>query len=146
MELVDGILLTIVGIGGGFVQRVSGFGLGIFAMLFLPHFLPTHTAAATVVGICSVVTSTMNAVKYRRDINYKIVLPLLLAAAVSIPIAVYFSARVSKGVFEILLGAVLILLSIYFLFFNKTVKLKASALGGAIAGTLSGILNGLFST
>ena len=146
MELFDEILLIIVGIGAGFVQRVSGFGLGIFAMLFLPHFLPTHTAAATVVGICSVVTSTMNAVKYRRDINYKTVLPLLFAAAVSIPIAVYFSAKVSKGVFEILLGTVLILLSIYFLFFNKSVKLKASVLGGTIAGTLSGILNGLFST
>ena len=146
MELVDCILLTIVGIGAGFVQRVSGFGLGIFAMLFLPHFLPDHTAAATIVGICSVVTSTMNAVKYRKDINYKVVLPLLLAAAVSIPIAVYFSAKVSKGVFEILLGAVLILLSIYFLFFNKSVKLRASNIGGAIAGTLSGILNGLFST
>ena len=146
MELFDEILLIIVGIGAGFVQRVSGFGLGIFAMLFLPHFLPTHTAAATVVGICSLVTSTMNAVKYRRDINYKTVLPLLFAAAVSIPIAVYFSAKVSKGVFEILLGTVLILLSIYFLFFNKSVKLKASVLGGTIAGTLSGILNGLFST
>ena len=88
----------------------------------------------------------MNAVKYRKDINYKIVLPLLLAAAVSIPVAVYFSAKVSKGLFEILLGSVLIALSIYFLFFNKSVKLRASNLGGAIAGTLSGVLNGLFST
>ena len=146
MGLWDEILLTIVGIGAGFVQRVSGFGLGIFAMLFLPHLLPSHTAAATVVGICSVVTSTINAVKYRRDINYKTVIPLLLAAAVSIPLAVYFSAKVSKGVFEILLGTVLIFLSIYFLFFNKSVKLKASVLGGTIAGTLSGVLNGLFST
>ena len=137
MEPIDALLLTVVGIGAGFVQRVSGFGLGIFAMLFLPHFLPDHTAAATIVGICSVVTSTMNAVKYRKDINYKVV---------SIPLAVYFSAKVSRGLFEILLGAVLIALSIYFLFFNKSVKLKESPLGGAIAGTLGGVLNGLFST
>ena len=146
MELIDAILLVIVGVGAGFVQRVSGFGLGIFAMLFLPYFLPSHTAAATIVGICSTVTSSYNAVKYRKDIPYKTVLPLLCAALVSIPVAVYFSARVEKGIFEILLGAVLILLSIYFLFFNKRLRIKATVFNGAVAGTLSGVLNGLFST
>ena len=146
MELIDAILLTIIGIGAGFVQRVSGFGLGIFAMLFLPYFLPTHTAAATIVGICSMVTSSYNAVKYRKDIPHKTILPLLLSAMVSIPIAVYFSSRVPKGIFEILLGAVLVLLSTYFLFFNKGVRIKATATNGVIAGTLSGVLNGLFST
>ena len=146
MELIDGLLLIIVGIGAGFVQRVSGFGLGIFAMLFLPHFMPSHTASATIVGICSMVTSSYNAVKYRKDIPYKTVLPLLLAAIVSIPPAVYFSSNVPKEIFEILLGAVLVLLSVYFLFFNKAIKIKASILNGAISGTLSGILNGLFST
>jgi uncharacterized membrane protein YfcA len=146
MELIDAILLIIVGIGAGFVQRVSGFGLGIFAMLFLPHFLPSHTAAATIVGICSMVTSSYNAVKYRKDIPYRTILPLLFSAMISIPIAVYFSSRVPKGIFEILLGVVLVLLSFYFLFFNKSIKIKASTLNGAISGTLSGVLNGLFST
>lgn len=146
MGFVDAVLLIIVGIGAGFVQRVSGFGLGIFAMLFLPHFLPSHTAAATIVGICSMVTSSYNAVKYRKDIPYKTVLPLLLSAMISIPFAVYFSSKVPKGIFEILLGAVLVILSIYFLFFNKSIKIKASPVNGAVSGTLSGILNGLFST
>lgn len=146
MDPFEIVLLTIVGIGAGFVQRVSGFGLGIFAMLFLPHFLPSHTAAATIVGVCSMVTSSYNAVKYRKDIPYKTVLPLLVSALVSIPIAVYFSSKVPKGIFEVLLGGVLILLSVYFLFFNKSARIKASVLNGAISGTLSGVLNGLFST
>ena len=146
MELIDAVLLTIVGIGAGFVQRVSGFGLGIFAMLFLPYFLPNHTAAATIVGMCSVVTSSYNAIKYRKDIPYKTVLPMLIASLISIPIAVYFSSKVEKGLFEILLGSVLIVLSVYFLFFAKSVKLKPTKLNGAIAGVLGGALNGLFST
>ena len=146
MGLVDWILLITVGIGAGFVQRVSGFGLGIFAMLFLPHLLPSHTAAATIVGMCSMVTSSYNAAKYRKDIPYRTVLPLLVSAMISIPFAVYFSSKVPKGIFEILLGAVLVLLSVYFLFFNKSIKIKASAVNGAVSGTLSGLLNGLFST
>ena len=48
MDPLHIVLLIIIGMGGGFVQRVSGFGLGIFVMLFLPHFLPTHTAAAAI--------------------------------------------------------------------------------------------------
>ena len=45
-EVLHGIFLVLIGMGAGFVQRVSGFGMGIFAMLFLPHFMPSHTAAA----------------------------------------------------------------------------------------------------
>ena len=40
------VLLLLVGAGAAFIQRVSGFGLGIFAMLFLPHVLPSAAAAA----------------------------------------------------------------------------------------------------
>ena len=32
-------LLTIV---ASFIQRVSGFGFGIFVMMFFPFFLPTY--------------------------------------------------------------------------------------------------------
>ena len=138
------LLIAVVG-GAGFVQRVSGFGLGIFTMLFLPHFIPSQQAA-TISCLFSVGTSTYNAIRYRKDINYRTVLPLLIAAAVSIPIAVYFSVKVPKRAFEILLGVVLVILSLYFIFFNKRIKLRASITGGVIAGALGGTLNGLFST
>lgn len=146
LEASQIVLLILVGIGGGFVQRVSGFGLGIFVMLFLPHFLPTHTAAAAISCLFSCGTSTYNAVKYRKSIPFKTVLPLLIAALISIPIAVYFSTSVSQGFFEILLGVVLICLSIYFLFFSARINIKPTLKNGVFAGALSGALNGLFST
>ena len=145
MEPLHIFLLVAVGIGAGFVQRVSGFGLGIFSMLFLPYFIPSHTAAA-ISCLFSVGTSTYNAIRYRKNINFKTVLPLILAAAVSIPIAVYFSVHVPKRIFEILLGSVLIALSIYFVFFNKRIKFHPTPLGGVVAGAVGGTLNGLFST
>ena len=140
------LYLILVGFGAAFVQRVSGFGLGIFAMMFLPHFLPSHTAAATISCLFSCCTTTFNSVKYRKNVAYKTAVPMLAAALVSIPIAVYFAAKVEAHIFEILLGSVLIILSIYFLFFNKKIKIRPTPVNGIIAGTLGGALNGLFST
>ena len=81
-----------------------------------------------------------------KNIAYKTAIPMLAAALVSIPIAVYFAAKVEADIFEILLGSVLIILSVYFLFFNKKIKIKPTPVNGIIAGTLGGALNGLFST
>ena len=141
-----GIFLVLIGLGAGFVQRVSGFGLCIFAMVFLPHFMPSHTAAAAISGIFSCVLTAYNAFCYRKQIAYKVAWPMICASLVSIPIAVHFSAAVSAHIFKILLGCVLVVLSVYFIFFNKNVKFKPTVAGGILAGVLGGGLGGLFST
>ena len=140
------LLLILVGAGGGFIQRVSGFGLGIFVMMFLPHFLPNHTAAAAVSALFACATATYNAIRYRKDIAVKTALPMMCAALVSIPIAVYFASRVSGDTFKILLGSVLIVLSLYFLFFNKHIRIRPTLTNGVVSGALGGTLGGLFST
>jgi uncharacterized membrane protein YfcA len=63
------LLIALVGFGGGFVQRVSGFGLGIFVMLFLPYLTPEIAMAATISCLFSCGTSTYNAVKYIKKVN-----------------------------------------------------------------------------
>jgi uncharacterized membrane protein YfcA len=108
--------------------------------------MPTHTAAATISCLFSCYTTTVNSIKYRKNVAYMTAIPMLASALISIPIAVYFAAKVEAHIFEILLGSVLIILSIYFLFFNKKIKIKPTPVNGIIAGTLGGALNGLFST
>lgn len=146
MSLGVSVLLVLVGMGAGFVQRVTGFGLGIFSMLFMPHFLPTHTMAASISNLFSCGTSTYNAIRYRKNIPFKIILPPMIAAAVTIPIAVRFTAMISAGTFELILGIVLILLSIYFLFLDNRIRFKPTLQSGILAGAIGGTLNGLFST
>lgn len=145
-EVLHGVFLVLIGMGAGFVQRVSGFGMGIFAMLFLPHFLPDHTAAAAISSLFACATTTYNALRYRKHIQYKTALPMICAALLTIPIAVACSAAVSARVFELLLGGVLILLSLYFLFFNARIHIRPTFGSGLAAGALGGILGGLFST
>ncbi len=145
-EIIQAVLLLLVGVGAGFVQRVSGFGLGIFAMLFLPYFMSEHTAAAAISSLFTVGTATYNAIRYRRDVPYKTILPLVCAALVMIPIAVRLSVWISGDLFKIILGVVLICLSIYFLFFNSRTAMRPTVKNGLIAGGVSGVLSGLFST
>lgn len=140
------LLLLLIGTGAAFVQRVSGFGLGIFAMIFLPHILPTHTAAAAISSLFSCVTTTYNTVRYRQKIAFKTAIPMIAAALVTITAAVRFATLVSADVFKMLLGGVLILMSLYFIFFNQKVKIRPTIGNGVIAGSLGGILGGLFST
>ncbi len=146
MNLWHCVFLILIGMGAGFVQRVSGFGLGIFAMVFLPHFMPSHTAAAAISSLFACVTATYNALRYRKNVEYKTALPMICAALISIPIAVHFSSVVSGNIFKILLGIVLIVLSLYFIFFNKRIKIRPDFKNGILAGALGGTLGGLFST
>ena len=145
LSVFESVLLVLVGLGAGFVQRVSGFGLGIFAMLFMPYFMPSPVAAA-VSCLISCGTSLYNAVSNRKSINFRTLIPLLSVSLVVIPIAVQFSTSVPEKLLKTLLGVVLIALSIYFLFFSERIHIKPTVLNGVIFGGLGGFLNGLFST
>lgn len=140
------IIILFIAAMGGFIQRVTGFGFGIFVMLFFPHIMQAHTSAAATSTLVSCCISVYNAIIYRKHIPYKKTIPLVLAALVTIPIAVRLSVLVSGEFFNIALGIVLIGLSIYFLFFNNHIKIRPSVKNGVIAGGLGGMLSGLFST
>lgn len=47
----------------GFVQRVSGFGFGIFIMMFLPYIMPSYNEAVALSGILSGCTALLIVVR-----------------------------------------------------------------------------------
>lgn len=143
---VQFIAILIVSAMGAFIQRVTGFGFGIFVMIFFPYIMTTHTSATAVSTVVSCILSIYNAIIYRRKTPYKKIIPLIGAALVTIPIAVRFSVLVSGDVFKRILGFVLIALSLYFLFLNNRIKIKSTVKNAVIAGGVGGILTGLFST
>lgn len=144
--ILEFVLTTLVMSGGAFVQRITGFGMGIFAMLFLPHFFPSHGMAAAVIGLVNCVGSVYNAVRHRKNIQLRLMLPMVLTALAVIPLAVYLSASLPQTVLKRLLGVVLVALSIWFLFFSKRIHLKPTIPNGMAAGAVSGMLNGMFTT
>ncbi len=113
--------------------------------LFAAFYAVTHRCGCHFVAFACV-TATYNAVHYRKNIEYKTALPMIVASLVSIPVAVHFSSVVSGNVFKILLGAVLVVLGFYFIFFNSRIKIKPTLTNGLLSGALGGVLGGLFST
>lgn len=140
------LMLILVSAGSAFVQRVSGFGSGIFSMLFLPYLFGNTVTAAAVSGLWSCATTVMNAIKYRRSIKFKLILPVVIPAMLLLTISVRLSLGVSTQSMMLVLGIVLIFLSLYFLFFSKKLHMRASLPGGIAVGSVSGVLSGLFST
>lgn len=148
MELDIWLVLALIAVGAGaaFIQRVSGFGSGIFSMLLLPYLFGNTVTAAAVSGMWSTATTVFNAVHHRKHINFRLILPIIIPAMVMVTLSVQLSKSVSTGIMMMVLGGVLILLSIYFLLFSQKLRLKASLPGGIAIGTAGGVLSGLFST
>lgn len=145
-QIAQLFLIFLIAAGAGFVQRISGFGLGIFVMLFLPHIMPEYADAVTLSCLLSCAVTTYNAVKYKKHIPFDIILPMVIAAAVTIPAAVHFSSLIPEKIFGMVLGVVLVCLSIYFMFFNTRISVKPTKTNSLLAGGIGGVLNGLFST
>lgn len=148
MELDVWLIIALIAVSAGsaFIQRVSGFGSGIFSMLWLPYLFGNTVTAAAVSGLWSCATTVFNAVKYRKSIDFKTIIPIIIPAIAMVTLTVQFSKKASSALMMTILGCVLIALSLYFLFFSQKIRLKASVGGGIAVGTLGGTLSGLFST
>jgi len=142
------IIMTVVSTAGAFIQRVTGFGFAIFSMIFLAALLPSYGEANLIAGMLSMCSTFFVAVKNRKYIRHKkLIIPLIANFIVMIP-AVLLMKKFSSGsgfVMKILLGSILLLLSIWFLFVAKRVSVKEGPVTGAICGGAAGAMAGLFS-
>jgi len=143
--LLSSLLCFIVSCTGCLIQRITGFGYGIFVMMFFPHFMPSYGEANALSGMISASTSIVVALSMRKHIQWKNIFAPLISSSITSFLAVQFMAGQTDKSLKLLLGVVLILLSIYFFFFAGKITFKPSFWKGAIAGGLSGIMNGLFA-
>lgn len=138
------ILLFLFSIGAAFIQRVSGFGFGIFIMTVLPYLMPSYGESTTLSGLLASVTSLFIVIKMWRYIHWRRLLPVLATFWIVSFFAVQCISLVGDGTLKRVLGVVLILVSAYLYFFSKKVKVKATLPVQITAGTLSGLMGGFF--
>ena len=142
------ILILLLTLAGTVIQRVSGFGFGIFVMMFFPLLLPFGEATA-LSSMLSAVSAVIVAWQYRKLWEPKLILLPILSFAVFSALAIrVVGALVSAGNQKLLLrllGAALLLLSLYFLLLKKKITLPGNSAAALGAGGLSGLMSGLFS-
>lgn len=139
-------LIFLLSACAAFVQRVSGFGFGIFIMMFLPYIMPSYNEAVALSGLLSGSTAFFILLRNFKNVRWgKIPVVLLFNAFISV-FVVSFMATVSGEILCRCLGAVLILLSLYFLIFGGRVRLSfESWWSKALVGLFSGVMGSMFA-
>ena len=138
------IEIFLLSIGASFVQRTTGFGFGIFIMTMLPTIMSSHGEATTLSGILAMTTSLIIVIQKYRFIVWRRLLPILLTFIVVSIGAIFVLKHMEYSILNMLLGITLVVVSIYFSFFSKRIKVKTSLPVQITAGTLSGLMGGFF--
>ena len=138
------IYLILLCIGASFIQRTTGFGFGIFIMSMLIHLVPSYGEAVTLSGMLALTTSLTIALRLRKLVVWKRLLPMLITFIIVSSICIFFLKRIEDVLLRQILGVVLILTSIYFAFISKHITLKPSPKAQVGTGILSGLMGGFF--
>lgn len=129
---------------GSVIQTVSGFGFGIFVQTIFPFVLPSTGVGVAISSMLTSSSSSLVMFRLRHRIDFKAVIPSLLGFFSTSAAVIFFFAGQPDHLIRKMLAVVLVLMSVYFLFFSSKIKIKPTILNGVIAGMLSGTLGGLF--
>lgn len=140
------LLVFTLTIAASFIQRVTGFGFGIFVMMFFPHFLPSYAECTTLSGLLAGSTALLIAVQNRQYIRWKLMGIVLLSNAIVSYIAIEYMSALSNDTLKRCFGLALILIALYFLLPDGRIKVSFnSRFAQAGIGTISGIMGGMFA-
>ncbi len=138
------LIIFVVYLFAMIIQRVCGFGMGIIAVMILPYFTGAHAHAAAYTNILSAISASYIAWKFRENVRWKLTIPILCGSYLATFLSIRFLSNASFDLMEKILGIMLLVLSVYFLFFKGKIKLPSDPQYGFLAGLIGGISNGLF--
>lgn len=144
MTLASTAFFLFLCMSAGAIQCITGFGFGVILMAALPFFLP-YAQAVAVSSMCGGTLAAMVTIRCHKSIRYRLMWPMLAGYAVASTASIRFSLGQSREFLMRLLGIVLILLSLYFIFLNDRLRIRPSPKNGVIAGIFGGIGGGLFA-
>ena len=139
------VLLLVFALGASFTQRVTGFGFGIFIMTVLPFLMPSYGEATALSGMLAVISVTITLSRMWRYIQWRKLLPILVAFLLVSFFSVRLVARVDSNLMKRVLGCILVVVSVYFFFFSSKVRIEPTFGVQVGMGTLSGLMGGLFA-
>ena len=137
-------LVALVTFAASYIQGATGFGFGIFAMIFLPRLL-LYTEANVLSSMLGALSALFVAIMMFRKIHWKNICFPVIGCLFSTYMAVLFIKSQSSKMLTLLLGIALFVLSIYFFLFANKIKIKPTWYAGLIAGIISGIMGGMFA-
>ena len=143
MTLFLVFILTII---ASFIQRVSGFGFGIFVMMFFPFFLPSYGDSVMLSGLLAGSTALIIAVRYWQCIRWKLMGRVVLFNVIASYLATEYMRSLGNDIMKQCLGVMLVLIALYFMFSEgKINRIFKSNLAQITIGSVSGVMGGMFA-
>lgn len=134
------IFILLGAFAGGFVCGLTGFGTGLTALAFWLHVVGP-TLAAPLVIVCSVVAQVQTLPRIWRDLDWRLLLPLVVGGLIGVPLGAQLLTRIDPVSFRTTIGALLIFYSGFMLVFKPRV---GTAWGGRMADGAVGLVAGIF--
>lgn len=145
--MITCLFVFLLAIVASFIQRVSGFGFGIFVMMFFPFFLPSYGESVMLSGLLAGTTALMIAVRNWKYIRWRIMGMVLFFNILLSFLATEYMSSLSNETLKRCLGVALILIALYFLLSagKKMKMLMHSGWAQGLIGSVSGVMGGMFA-
>lgn len=137
------IWVTVPAFFAGLIQGVTGFGAGVFLILFYPSFFGVALSSA-MCQCLSVSLCIALVIQYRRYVHYKVCLLPLLFYFPSYFLALSAAIRLDTDRLKPVLGIFLIVLSAYFTLFSDKIHIQANVRSAFVCAALGGIVDAFF--
>lgn len=137
------LILTIIFIGS-FIRSSIGFGEAVVGMPLLALFIEIKSATPLIALTASTLVILLLITSWRK-VSFKDVWPFIISTMLGLPIGLYYLKNTSEVFIKVVLGILLILFGLYYLFVKKLPHLKNEKLS-VLFGFVAGILGGAYNT
>lgn len=150
MNQMTEILVILIILFGAFIRTVFGFGDALAAMPLLALIAFDTQSATALIGITSLCVAIPATIEYRHDINWKVIVHLVLGSVLGIPMGIALVKFSSTQTIARVLGIFLIIYGAYNLikvFRGKATHLRLhSPWFDYLFGWISGVLGSAYNS
>ncbi len=141
---MDNLFISLIILLGVFIQSLSGFGLGLAVMPLLTLIIDVRVASP-LMNLIALLTLLIISFYYRKKLEVRAILGLIMASSLAIPFGVYFLKNMNQTVMLMLLGMVVLGYAIYSLLELPLPLINSQKWGYGFA-FFSGLLSGAYNT
>ena len=140
IEIIAAVIIIFI---AHIIKGLSGFGSGLVAIPLLAFFLPI-TFVVPVLGLLSYSGTIIQSFSLRKQVSWKIILPLIPFSFLGIFIAIWLLSTVDARILVFCLGLFVLLYSLYSL--SSIQDFKQSRYWTIFCGGFGGLVGALFGT
>lgn len=141
--MISYLVIVLTAFAAGLIQALTGLGAAAVMMVVLPWYFTMLQAPAICQMICIALSVSM-LIKLRRSVNLRFALPPTIIYTLMSVISIRFVKGLNLGLLNALFGVFLLLLAVWFFFFEGRVKVPSGTGSMAACSAFSGVLGGVF--